>query len=61
MPVMHPWDELCIRYLQAQLDLVNGELTRYANSAALFNQLLGAYQDYYNRTHTCVGTRLKYF
>lgn len=61
LPVAAPWDEIYLRYLQAQIDLTNGELTRYANSAALYNQLLTAYRDHYNRTHTPLGTRLKYF
>ena len=61
LPVPHPWDALYLRYLQVQVDLVNGELTRYANSSTLFNQLLGAYRDHYNRTHTPGEARLKYF
>jgi len=61
LPVTAPWDEIYVRYLQAQVDLVNGELTRYANSSALYNRLLTAYRDHYNRTHTPLGTGWKYF
>lgn len=61
LPVPAPWDEIYLRYLQAQIDLVNGEVSRYANSAALYNQLLSAYRDHYNRTHRPLDTGLKYF
>lgn len=61
LPVSAPWDELYLRYLQAQIDLANAEMTRYANSAALFNQMLTAYRDHYNQTHTPLTTGWKYF
>ena len=50
-----------LRYLQAQIDQVNGELTRYANSSALYNNLLSAYRDHYNRTHQARRGGWKYF
>lgn len=56
-----PFDELYLRYIQAQMDSANGELTRYGNSAALFNSLLSAYRNHYIRTHTPVGRKLNYF
>lgn len=56
-----PWEELYLRYLQAQMDLANGETTRYANSAALYNSLFNGYRNHYNRTHMAVSTGWKYF
>lgn len=56
-----PFDELYLRYLQAQMDSANGELTRYGNSAALYNSLFSAFRNYYIRAHTPVGRKLNYF
>lgn len=56
-----PFDELYLRYIQAQMDSANGELTRYGNAAALYNSLFCAYRNYYIRTHTPVGGKLNYF
>lgn len=61
LPVEAPWDELYLRYLQAQIDLTCGELTRYANSAALFNRLLTDYRNHYTRTHLPATAGWKYF
>lgn len=61
LPVPAPWDELYLRYLQAQIDQVNGELTRYANSSTLYNSLLSAYRDHYNRTGRVRSAGWKYF
>ncbi|MBO5868949.1 MAG: hypothetical protein J6Q54_08580 [Oscillospiraceae bacterium] len=59
--VPEPYAEIYLRYLQAQMDSANGELVRYGNAAALFNQLLSGYRNYFNRTHTPVGRELNYF
>ena len=59
--VPEPFDELYLRYLQAQMDSANGELTHYANAAALFNTALQAYRNHYIRTHKPLGVRLNYF
>lgn len=59
--VPSPWDEIYLRYLQAQIDYANGEMTRYANGAALYNACLAAYTNFYNRTHAPKGGRWRYF
>lgn len=56
-----PFDEIYLRYIQAQMDSANGEIVRYSNSAALYNNLLDAYRNHYIRTHTPVGGKIKYF
>ena len=47
-----PFDDIYIKFLVAENDLVNGDTERYRNSAAVFNaawDMLGAY---YARTRT---------
>ena len=56
-----PWDEIYLRYMEAQMDYANGELTRYANSAALYNMRLTEYKNHYHRTHAPKGQAWRYF
>ena len=46
-----PYSDLYRFYLEAQIDLANGEMTRYNNSMMLFNGSWMAYRNYYNRRH----------
>ncbi len=46
-----PYDALYRWYLESQIDLCNGEITRYNNSRNLFNHAYLTYTDWYNRTH----------
>lgn len=46
-----PYDECYIRYMEAQVHYVNGEMSRYKNAMMLFNAVYAAYSDYFNRTH----------
>ena len=46
-----PQDQLYRYYLEMQIDQGNMEMTKYNNSAALYNQWLANYAGYYNRTH----------
>jgi hypothetical protein len=55
-----PYDEVYIRYLQAQIDEANGELGKYQNSMALFNTAYSNLERYYNRTHMPIGKQFKY-
>ena len=48
--IPEPWEEIYLHYMQAKIDYWNGELTRYANGAAMFNSLLAAYKNHHNRT-----------
>ncbi len=40
--VKEPYDELYMRYMQAQIFLEAGEITRYNNAMALYNNALAA-------------------
>jgi hypothetical protein len=46
-----PYDEVYIRWLEAQIDYASGEYGKYNNSVKLFNTAYAAYEKYYNRTH----------
>lgn len=46
-----PYDEMYLRWLEAQIDLANGEIDKYNASIMLFNTEYEAYENYYNRTH----------
>lgn len=46
-----PYDEMYIRYLEAQIDYTNGEYAKYNNAILMFNASYEAYASYYNRNH----------
>ena len=50
--VPHPYDEIYIRWLEAQIDYAGGEYGKYNNSIALFNAAYEAFEKYCNRTRT---------
>jgi hypothetical protein len=57
-----PYDELYVRWLEAQIDYANGEMGRYNNSIALYNEAVGTFRNYYNRVHKPLQkTDIKYF
>jgi hypothetical protein len=59
--VPRPYDELYVVYLVMRIDLEHGELERYNNSAARFNQLWRSYAANYCRNHRPKGEeRLKF-
>lgn len=59
--VPEPFDEMYQRYLEAQIDLANGEIARYNNAIELFNTAFKAYSSYYTRTHMPKGTPLRFW
>jgi hypothetical protein len=59
--VEEPYDEMYIRWLEAQIDYANGEYERYNNSVELYNKAYEEYKKYYNRTHTPKSKEFKYF
>lgn len=59
--VAEPYDEMYIRWLEAQIDYANGEYERYNNSVDLFNTAYEEYKKYYNRTHMPKSKEFKYF
>jgi hypothetical protein len=46
-----PWDEMYIRWLEAQIDYHNGENERYNASILRFSDLFQDYAAHYRRTH----------
>ena len=59
--VGEPYDEIYLRWLEAQIDYHNGEIDKYNNSIMLFQAAYNEFSRYYNRTHMHVGTNMKYF
>lgn len=53
-----PYDELYIRYLQAQIFLEAGEITRYNNAMALYNNALAQFRRAYIRENTAPAFHL---
>lgn len=45
-----PDDELYLYYLESKIDYCNGEMGKYNNSAAMFNNAYTEYANYINRT-----------
>ena len=46
----YPYDDVYLRVLCAENDLISGDIDRYNNSAVLFNDAYERYADYINRT-----------
>lgn len=46
-----PYDEMYLRWLEAQIHYHNGEYEKYNNAIIMFNTSYEAYQAYYTRTH----------
>lgn len=59
--VPHPYDEVYIRWLEAQIDYANGEYGKYNNSITMYNAALSAYEKYYNREHLPKAKSFKHF
>lgn len=57
-----PYDELYVRWLEAQIDYANGEIGKYNNSMALYNEAMFSFRNYYNRIHKPLqNNNVKYF
>jgi len=50
-----PYDMMYHHWLCAQIDMRNGEITKFNNSMALFSSVYSAFFDWFNRTHTPKG------
>ena len=59
--VPHPYDDIYIKWLEAQIDYANGEYNKYNNSITVYNKALADFERYYNRTHMPIGQKFKYF
>ena len=56
-----PYDDIYLRWLEAQIDYNNGEYDKYNNSLVAYNDAYMLYQGYYNRTHMPKGKKFKFF
>ena len=56
-----PYDEVYLRWMEAQIDYHNGEYERYNNAIDMFNTAFEGYKNYYNRTHMPKGKKFKFF
>lgn len=59
--VQEPFDELYLRWLEAQIDYSNGEYNKYNQSIQMFKADYDSYANYYNRNHMPLGKSFKYF
>ena len=46
-----PYDEVYLRWLEAQIDYANGEIGKYNVAITMYNTAFEAFEAYYNRTH----------
>ena len=46
-----PFDELYLRWLEAQIDYHNGEFDKFNASIIMYNTAFDAYANYYKRNH----------
>lgn len=56
-----PFDEIYLRWLEAQIDYANGEYDKYNNSILMYQAAWDAYANYYNRNHMPKGSAIRYF
>ena len=56
-----PYDEVYLRWMEAQIDYHNGEYDKYNNAIEMFTTAYEGYSNYYNRTHMPKGKKFKFF
>jgi hypothetical protein len=61
MLVPAPYDEMYIRWLEAQIDYANGEYGKYNNSITMYNAAYDAFAKYYNRMHKPISKNFTHF
>lgn len=59
--VPFPYDDVYLKWLEAQIDYTNGETSRYTNSMIMYNTAYSSFERYYNRTHMPKGKSFKFF
>jgi hypothetical protein len=50
-----PYDEMYLKWLEAQIHYHNGEYEKYNNAIIMYNTVFESYAAYYNRTHKPVS------
>jgi hypothetical protein len=56
-----PYDDLYIKWLEAQIDYTNAEYGKYNNSVMAYNTAYSAFERYYNRHNMPIQHKLKFF
>lgn len=56
-----PFDEVYIRWLEAQIDYANGEYGKYNNSILMYQTAYDGYANWYNRNFMPIGKKNRYF
>ena len=46
-----PYDDIYIRWLEAQINYANGEIDKYNSAITMFNTAFEAYENHYHRNH----------
>ena len=60
--VPDPYDDIYVRWLEAQIDYSNGEYGRYGNSMTMYNAAYANYERHYNRNNMPISKGgFKYF
>ena len=61
MLVPYPYDDLYIKWLEAQIDYNNAEYGKYNNSSTVYNMAYSEFEKYYNRHHMPIQRKMKFF
>lgn len=56
-----PYDEIYLFWLESKIDYWNGEIGKYNNSIAMYNEAYSTFARHYNRTHMPKGKKFKFF
>lgn len=59
--VGEPYDEMYVRWLEAQVDYANREFDGFNNSNAVFESIYGAFRNAYNQSHMPIGRHKTYY
>lgn len=59
--VPHPYDDVYVKWLEAQIDYANAEYRRYNNTIETFNTAYLAYKKAYNRDHKPISKKFTNF
>ena len=56
-----PFDDMYLRWLEAQIDYAHGEYDKYNNAILMYQAAYDGYANYYNRNHMPKGKKIRYF
>ena len=56
-----PYEDVYIKWLEAQIDYANGEIGKYNNGMTMFNSAYSAFERYYNRNNMPLAKGFRYF